>query len=153
MENDISLCDAGSWCKRTGLTMLHSQVSRASSYIFLLLLLPPSSLGNIAEANSDESWLRVEKKIFLLLYWWSSSSNLNQQMQNSGNIFINTAYYFDSNSRGFFSFRIHSHFFKYSQVGDRNVVWIWQACRIRLRAVIWHGLFILSHLKRVFSKK
>lgn len=39
---------------------------------------------------------------------------------------------------------------KYSQVGDINAVWIWQACRIRLRAVIWHGLFILWHLNRVF---
>lgn len=39
---------------------------------------------------------------------------------------------------------------KYSQARDINAVWIWQACRIRPRAVIWHGSFILWHLNGGF---
>ena len=45
---------------------------------------------------------------------------------------------------------IYLFIFKNSQVGHRNVVWIWQACRIGLRAKIWHGLSILQNWNRLF---
>lgn len=135
-------------CVRLGI--LHSQVSWASSCVFLLLLLLPPHQISVKpfwmkvdyEFRRKSAWFYIDEVIPQI---WTSRCRIVEAFQQYSLLFWQQLQRFHSGYT--------LTFFKYSQVGDRNVVWIWQACRIRLRAVIWHGLFILKHLNRIFSQK